>query len=765
MHTAVRPLSVDIPAQQQRSSSVGIIAIALFILCGWMAVGLENPPEPQAVGISGFSAESALKHVSIIASKPHPIGSAHHTIVRDYILQTLAASGYSPQVQRATSGITGVAASVENIVARVDGTEGGKALLLAAHYDSVPWGSGAADDGAAVATLLEVARLLKSRPAPKRSVIFLFSDGEENGLLGARAFTGEHPWAKDAGVVLNFEARGSSGPVIMFETSNRSGWLLDNFAHASSRPVANSLSYEIYKRLPNDTDFTVFRNAGYSGLNFAFIDELSHYHSALDSTSRLSPASLQHAGDYALKLAEQFAGTTGNDPKTGNKIYFDVIGRWLVLYSYPAALLLIVLCGGMLATILLITRKNAQVKLLAGSGMVIAFALISALGAFAIAWLWGAATRGASQINLRMLYHPGLYVAAYSMLGLSLGVALFNLVRRRVNSLDLTMGAMAVWFVLGLVSTLFAPGASFVFIWPLLFNLAGLLVVAKLNNYPQLSGKLVLTLAALPGVLLVAPLLHQMEVAFTLGSTLVIAILSALLLALTSWAFGPEIMPRRLAPALLATGGVLTLIAAVSYPLSTKDNPVQEGLFYTLNADAGQQRWVTYDSRPDQWTSQLFGTKSLREPLTNIFPWSDRKVLQAPADLAPVPAPTLAVLEDKTVTSGRHLRLRLNSGRHAPGLGIIFTSASPIQNLTLNGVKSALHKMSSDVWTLYYYGLPSDGVEIAFDTVPGSVNLKLEDISWGLEEELQASRPVPAGIIPYPSRFNDSKIVVKSFLL
>ena len=56
----------------------------------------------------------------------------------------------------------------------------GKALLLNAHYDSVPVGPGAADDGIGVATLLEVGSILKDRPL-KRPVILLFNEGEELG--------------------------------------------------------------------------------------------------------------------------------------------------------------------------------------------------------------------------------------------------------------------------------------------------------------------------------------------------------------------------------------------------------------------------------------------------------------------------------------------------------------------------------------------------------------------------------------------------------
>ena len=99
---------------------------------------------------------------------------------------------------------------VRNIVARWRGSgpAGKKALLLSAHYDSVARGPGAGDDASGVAAILESLRALKAGPAPERDVIILINDGEEVGLFGADVFADEHPWAKDVGVVLNFDARG-----------------------------------------------------------------------------------------------------------------------------------------------------------------------------------------------------------------------------------------------------------------------------------------------------------------------------------------------------------------------------------------------------------------------------------------------------------------------------------------------------------------------------------------------------------------------------
>jgi Zn-dependent M28 family amino/carboxypeptidase len=189
--------------------------------------------------------------------RPHTAGSPENAAVRDRIIAELKLSGYVPEVQAALQcgpaernpGCT----AVENIIAVHKGTEDGKAVLASAHYDSVPAGPGVSDDGAGVAVVLELARAFAAKTT-RNDVIFLITDGEETGLRGARAFAERHPLMRRVGVVVNFEARGASGPSMMFETGPGNARLMDLFTHAVARPSASSVSYEVYKLLPNDTD-------------------------------------------------------------------------------------------------------------------------------------------------------------------------------------------------------------------------------------------------------------------------------------------------------------------------------------------------------------------------------------------------------------------------------------------------------------------------------------------------------------------------------
>ena len=209
----------------------GMSAIIAIIVTIYFSIVAEMPPDSASLQAPAgdFSAARALLHLQQIAKQPHPTGSEENKQVRAYLIQQLQALGLKPEIQ---SGMGfnkkwGAIAPVHNILVRLPGRVAGKALLLVAHYDSVPGGPGAADDGASVAAILETLRALSTAPPLQNELICLLTDGEELGLLGSELFVNESPLAKNVGLVLNFEFRGNSGPMLMFETSVGNGKLIE----------------------------------------------------------------------------------------------------------------------------------------------------------------------------------------------------------------------------------------------------------------------------------------------------------------------------------------------------------------------------------------------------------------------------------------------------------------------------------------------------------------------------------------------------------
>ncbi len=200
----------------------------LLILAGaaWLGVAAAGSPRPlpATAAVDRFAAARALPDLQFIARTPHPVGSADHAGVRDYLVSRLHQLGCdSVDVQHATGfntlGDTPNAAAVDNVICLKRGTHPGRSVVLMAHYDAVPRSHGAADDGSGVAAILETLRALQHVPRLDNDLVAVFSDAEEPGLLGAEAFVDLHPWAQSAGAVVNVDARGVSGPTYMFQTT------------------------------------------------------------------------------------------------------------------------------------------------------------------------------------------------------------------------------------------------------------------------------------------------------------------------------------------------------------------------------------------------------------------------------------------------------------------------------------------------------------------------------------------------------------------
>jgi hypothetical protein len=256
--------------------------------------------------------------------------------VRDYLVAELTRLGADPELEAGFASITlrkyHGEGNVENIVARLPGSASTRPVMLAAHYDSVTRGPGASDDGNGVAVLLETLRALRAGPPLRNDVIFLITDGEEKGLLGAQVFMRDHPWRSEPGVVLNFEARGTGGNALMFETSAGNEWLIRDLQAAVPQAEATSFAYEIYRRMPNNTDLTIFKRGGLAGMNFAFIEHPEFYHTAQDNVANLDPRSLQEQGRYALSLTRRFGNEDLSRKHSGDAVYFPTPLTSLIVY-------------------------------------------------------------------------------------------------------------------------------------------------------------------------------------------------------------------------------------------------------------------------------------------------------------------------------------------------------------------------------------------------------------------------------------------------
>jgi len=730
-------------------SGAWLLAWLLVALVAFFSIRQQNPPAPLAVNapVTEFAAGRAMKHVEAIAQAPRPIGSARQAEAREYILHQLTVLGLPAEIQKttavdSTSPPFFAAGTVHNIVARKSGTGGsGSSVLLVAHYDSVPTGPGANDDGAGVAALLETARALQAGNSTlKNDVLFLFTDGEEAGLLGARAFINEHPWAGNVRLTLNFEARGRGGAVIMFETSAQNGGLIRALANAAPYPVATSLGYEVYKRLPNDTDLTVFKKAKLQGLNFAYIDGLTHYHSELDSVGNVDARSLQHHGSYALALARSFGNAALAEKREDDAVYFNAWGPLLVHYperlALPLGLAVLVLFAAV--AVLGFKRKRVTLGGFVKSALLFFLSLISTPAL--ITGTWWLIRKVHPHYNLIPgdTYSRDLYALGFVALTIATTSVFLGSLGRSISLLNLILGALLWWAVSMVAASILLVGGSYVFTWPLLVALLALgYIFAAEKSEPGPKITLVLfTLYAVPGILLIAPLLYFTFMALPLAFAGALVVLLVLLLGLLiPHLRGVTSGKKWMFPGTIATLGVVLFFVAGLTSSFGKDRRRVSHLLYALNAGTEQAVWASAGSQPDEWTAQFLGTNAQQRPLADYFPLSRRLYLQATAPTAPLAAPEVSVLQDTTENGGRRLRLRIASPREAVRLSVQTEAAVLAASVDGKQLSIASDAETEKRWGMLYFALPKEGIELSLETkTAGPLTLTVVDESYGLPE-------------------------------
>ncbi|OZI10602.1 hypothetical protein CEW92_16025 [Bacillaceae bacterium SAS-127] len=512
-----------------KNGSILIILLLVISAAVWLSFLQFRSPEavPTEVGFGEFSAGRALEDLKEFAVKPHPIGSKEHDRVRDYLMTSLKNLGVSPEIQKLEGD-----GAVENIVARIRGEDSSSAVMIVTHYDSVPEGPGAADAGSAVAAILETVRILVESEPLKNDVIILISDGEEVGLLGAKAFVELHPWAKDVGVALNFEARGTMGPSILFETNEGNERMISEFIKGSPNPIAHSFLYDLYQELPNETDFTVFKNAGMYGLNFAFVEGFKYYHTPNDTVENLSVNSLQHHGENMLSLVRHFGNMNLVAEEDGDNIFFNVIGHKVVTYSEKLVMpLMIFLIIGFIFTFIHGYKRKKLTILGAIAGLILfilSLLLSYEIGELAKSVVTNMFAEAVWMIQSEMsISHPvfiGLIFIVFSIIAL-----IDQFIGKKINFFNLTMGAWLGWLIIVMYASFQYPGSSYIFAWPLLFGLTSMNLLFLLQNAVSIKGYSITMVSAALAILITVPALYVVYILVTIEYMSVLLVLTALL--------------------------------------------------------------------------------------------------------------------------------------------------------------------------------------------------------------------------------------------
>lgn len=731
------------------------------VLAAGIAVGLSTlsrPPIVPADGPSGaFSAERAMVWVEAVSLRPHAPGSDEIDKVRGTIVSGLESLGYEPEIRETTAvvdhGSSMIASWVENVVVTIPGTDSTGAILLDAHYDTRAMTPGAADNGTAVATLMEIARILAEEPTLRNDVVLLFTDNEEYGAgLGALGFIEGYEKIEDIQLVVNFEGLGHSGPSILFETGPDSGDAVRRWARATRRPVGQSWFPEIYTRTPIGTDLNRFSDAGVPGLNFGFWSGSTAYHTALDTPENLDPRSLQHHGEHALALVRDYGNKDFEPPRPApsGMVYFNPLPGTLVRYSTTWSIPLAVVAGlAVIAIVILGVRRKRWTAggILAGLG---GFAAVVIASSGLSTVLWMAATRLHGEYRAMMtfrgmVYNAHWYYFAFAGLTVALAAIARWLFQRRAKTPGLEIGALVFLCLLGLGTAILAPGFSYLFTWPVIFAAVAWTVVL-LNGWMDDGGSakkaMVLTLGAFPGVVLFSaalPVMYHFALAPMIG---ILAFMTALLFAPAVPALDlftrrrPWIVPGVFGAVCLA----LLVVGSLTAGFSIR-KPRPNAIAYFVDADSGEAAWIGAGTERDWWTDQFLSAEAARSTAGEAYPLPRRSRFPVWRDDAPVvrlPPPVIEIVGDSASGDSRILDLRLTSPRGAEVITLDIGPYDAIRSATVAGKTARPPASTRDYWGLSYYAVPDEGLWITLEIDPSRpVEVQLADQTWELTDQVK----------------------------
>jgi hypothetical protein len=733
------------------TAGAGIAVLLAAMLLAYRTPAALGPEASPAV-FSAFRARAILKDL-VGDDLPHPIGSAGNAKVRERIEARLTALGYTTELQTGLVCNDFACGTPTNIVATYGADAIEHAVLLAAHYDSVAAGPGASDDGAGVANLLEIARILSVMPARRNPIVLLVTDGEEAGLLGAQLFTREHRLAGQVWAAVNMEARGVSGPSLMFETGTANAWLMQRYAAAVLTPITNSLFYVVYKALPNNTDFTVFKQASYQGFNFAFIGDVGHYHTPLDSFEHTSAGTIQHQGDNALSAVLALADSADVRPPAQDSVFFDVLARgvivWPTAWILPASLLAWML---LMAEAFLLCRRGQLQARQAAYGVVglLANLLVGGLLSFGVLALLRVLGRLPPIGAPSWIAHPQAMHIGFAALALLSTGAVAAWFTRRAGFWGFWFGGSLGLALLSIASAIAIPGASYVLL-PAAFAaaLAPLPWMRRLAEGRTPSRGALEFIALAPGLVMLAFLLPLLLMLYSaLGalawpiSTMVLCLAGGFLLPLLANTTKEARQFIMLSSGAVTFAGICITLLLPTYSAAW---PQRMNVEYWVDADRGAAHW--WMQAASQRLPEAMADAVPFDPLPRArFAGYPAKGFFADAHALKLAAPELTQISATPGASPAvvHFELLLKSARDAPTAFVVFPASANVQDVlvaTNSGpLRAKLHGFRSGDTVLQIAGLAGTGIRFGIDAAAAPIQVTVFDESYGLPDALPAGK-------------------------
>jgi hypothetical protein len=730
-----------------------IAAIAVLLLCVF-TLRLYFVVPPAVDQQHAFETDRALERLSRILGDedPHPVDSRSNDEVRERLLSEIRLLGFRPIVRddfHCNEGRRAMrCARVRNVMFWL-GEQGPNAVMVASHYDSVPAGPGAADDGAGVAASLEIAAILKGRDLA-RPVLVLITDGEEIGLVGAASFVAKDPFAKLVSAVVSMEARGVSGPVAMFQTSTPNGRDINALKSDIKNAFTSSLASDVYEKMPNGTDVTEYLALDIDVGNFAIGGSPEFYHTARDNLGMLDKRSFFHIGGSALNTVEAFLKQSGDEPEQ-QWIYTDLLGFVILALPQVLSMPLIILAGLAILAVFFIKGSGSRIRSLAFPLVAMVFGV-----GFAVA-----ITVGIDTFRPEAHYaaaHPWALRAAQNSAALFGVLLALMLLGRSISSRRLLMSSWGLLALLGGVFSVFFSGAAILVVPSLavmmlccFFIFIGKDAIAGLL---AIAAALIFSIIVVPTSAL-AEMMLFLEYAAPFTLFVVFCFLFFVPLILPADGFQDKI-PWRLAVAGLCVTLFFTIAAAV-VPAYSVDAPRGLSVIQSTDVDSGQSQFGVFsdDPVPEAMNKVVSFSRGLITSFEN-----EAYVAKAPS--FETLAVEVTIERNQVVADQRLLTLRFS----APDSDIVTARVEPedvtVNTMSVNGVT----KSDADTkdFVCHGRGCRSITLDLAVSVHEPALNLQVNGFRYGLDAQgqtLLSARPASA----LATGWGDLRVVSKTLSL
>jgi hypothetical protein len=693
----------------------GPLIVLVILLIRWQgpAPKAANAPPHEFSAARAYAVEKQL----LAGIGAHPVGSPADAVVRTRIVAMLQSLGYETSIEEAFAcDAHAECATVRNVIAHVPGMPSRPALLLLAHYDSVPAGPGASDDGTGVATLLEIARAVRGESF-RNPLLIVFSEGEEGGLLGAEAFAAD-PHSPEVAAVVNIDNRGTSRASLLYETSSKDRLIIDRVVHALPQPVTSSLFSTIYDLMPHDSDFSVFKRGGKSGVNFAAIGDQWAYHTPYDNLGRVSLRTLQHHGDNALAAIRALSTGDLHHGIDQNVVWFDVLALFVISWRehFTVWIAFLALLASITAAALLIREEEATLRgVMHGALALIGAVVVAGAIGFALAWL------GNIRATEMWVAHPIPIQIAMWLAGIAAAIGIPSTLRHYTTDSGMLAGEALIWSAAALTLALVLPGASYLAIVPAVVLVARAFIHAFTGFSHELGAFIA---SALMSIVLLPAAIALYD---GLGNLVLPVIAAVVAMAFSPVAFAID--ERSIAGVALA-GAVVFALISITLPDATHDRPHRVRIVHMTEGTLS--RWIV--------GSPTEAMRSTAHFSRFMWPWAFGYAWEAPAPAIPsIPQVELNVLSDTTLHGRRTRVVQLHSPRNASRVTLFFHTNGTVVSLKINGVAPPprpehFYELAGNGWhRVAIYGGADGTIEIV--TRGGAaINAIASDLTYGIPD-------------------------------